>query len=555
MNSSVVPESGVLRPVDLDPALVNSVGLHHSLPTAIADLVDNSLDAGASEVLIRLLLSATAPIGIQVIDNGCGMDDVAVDRAMTYAGTREYRQSDLGHFGVGLKAASLSQADTVLVYSRADESAAVARKLVRSRNGGPPQVGVVSGDEAAARLDDAALVGPEGTGTIIEWRDVRTFPSTGDDDERARWMQGALADIRSHLGLVLHRIVARDTDADSGADNGFGDAGAARSDVGRCGGGNGAEQHSRTVGIRVGTGDLARGEEGTAREVTPIDPFGYRRSGDGAFPEKLEIDLPDGSEPVRAIAHIWPAGSQEPGFKIGGDPGGDHQGFFVYRRNRLIQAGGWGGLWANRPDWALARVALDLTAAADAHVTINPEKSGLELSADLRRGIESAICRPSGLTFTQYLERAAGEDRAGRTRTRHPVAVTEPAGGLPASVLYVYEDAVEMRRDVDSVDIRWLLLPTDRVFMVDVDERELQLNAHYRDVIVGHHSLDPNDAPVVKVLLHLLTEQYLAGAYLGDRAKRKIAAWNAVLLSAVKAQEAAYARQAAVGRHSRESGE
>ena len=47
----------VVRRITLapDPGLVKSLGTNHSLATALADLVDNSVDAQASRVLIRFL--------------------------------------------------------------------------------------------------------------------------------------------------------------------------------------------------------------------------------------------------------------------------------------------------------------------------------------------------------------------------------------------------------------------------------------------------------------------------------------------------------------------
>ncbi|MCE3556315.1 ATP-binding protein [Pseudonocardia sp. RS11V-5] len=44
-----VLERKVLAP---DPGLIKSLGAHHSLESAVADLVDNSVDAGATRVLI-----------------------------------------------------------------------------------------------------------------------------------------------------------------------------------------------------------------------------------------------------------------------------------------------------------------------------------------------------------------------------------------------------------------------------------------------------------------------------------------------------------------------
>ena len=270
--------------------------------------------------------------------------------------------------------------------------------------------------------------------------------------------------------------------------------------------------------------------------MSPIDPFGYPRSGDPNFPQQLDVRLPDHTEPVEAIAHIWPTRSQDPGFKIGGDPGVEHQGFFVYRRKRLLQVGGWCGLWSDRPAWELARIAVDLTESAATHVTINPEKSGIEFSADLRRALEAAVCRPSGLTLRAYLDRAAGEERRSRARPRQPVTIVEPRVGLPATVLDAMHDAMQYHPDQPPVDIRWRLLADDQVFRIDLDHRILELNLRHRTALVGRRSLDPDDAPVVKSLLFLLLQTYFAGSHLGDREKREIAAWQSTLLAALHAQ-------------------
>jgi hypothetical protein len=501
MSALSAPRASSLRPVEMDLALVNSIGLHHSLATAVADLVDNSLDATAGAIRVRFLLDGVAPVALQVIDDGYGMDSLTIDKAMTYAGRRDYHDTDLGHFGVGLKAASLSQANTVLVYSRAYGASAVGRVLVREGDMSPPRVGELSSGDAEQRLAGARFDFAGGTGTIVEWRDVRTFPATTDQGEQVRWLEAAVRDVRNHLGLVLHRLL----DAE------------------------GPQVFVDSQNLR--TGDLS-----AARAVAPIDPFGYRHSGAPGFPAELLLEMPDGSEPVSARAHVWPARSQDPGFKLGGRPGEDAQGFFVYRRNRLLQGGGWCDLWGPRPEWGLARLELDLGPTADAHVTINPEKSGITFSSDLRRALEKATCAGTGLTFTEYLQRAAGEEKRSRQRQRRPIAVVEPRGGLPAGVLDAYENAVEFQSDTSAVDIVWRTLPPDQVFEIDREDDVLALNLRYRKVLVGGPSLDPDDAPVLKTLLHLLLNRYFEGSFMGIKERREIEAWQSLLLAAVTAQ-------------------
>jgi hypothetical protein len=429
------------------------------------------------------------------------MDAQLMDRAMTYAGTREYGAADLGHFGVGLKAASLSQANTVLIYSRMQGAPAVARKLVRAEDGSPPLVGVIDGSFAASRLDAMNIGLPLESGTVIEWRDVRTFPSTADEEELTRWHEGAVREVRDHLGLVLHRILAAE----------------------------GPE-------IAVDAFDLEYGVAGVSRRIDPINPFGYRVSGDVSFPQDLRISMPDGTEPIRATAHIWPPKSQDPGFKLGGQPGVGFQGCFVYRRGRLLQAGGWCGLFKKRPDWELARVEIELTPTAERHVTINPEKSGIEFSADLRRALEKARCLDTGDTLKQYLSAATGERARSRSRAKRGVTVVQPRGGLPSSVNRAYRKSVNFNPDHPGIAIRWRRIPSGEVFRIDTGDGVLELNLAFRKILVGEENTNAVDAPVLKVLFHLLMEHLFDGHHHGPKDKAEIAAWQELLYAAAIAQ-------------------
>jgi len=78
--------------------------LGYSLETALADIVDNSITAGSSN--IKLFASTTPPSPqIAILDDGQGMDSDEILAAMRM-GSRspleERAQSDLGRFGLGL---------------------------------------------------------------------------------------------------------------------------------------------------------------------------------------------------------------------------------------------------------------------------------------------------------------------------------------------------------------------------------------------------------------------------------------------------------------------
>src|SRR4051812_35000228 len=92
-------------------------GLPYDLPGAIADLVDNSLDADAREIDVVLDADWRGPY-VRVADDGVGMTERQLDEAMRYGSARDYDLEDLGHFGLGLKTASLSQCRRLTCASR-----------------------------------------------------------------------------------------------------------------------------------------------------------------------------------------------------------------------------------------------------------------------------------------------------------------------------------------------------------------------------------------------------------------------------------------------------
>ncbi len=115
-----------------DPDVLGAIGLSHKLTSAIADLVDNAVDAEATHISVRFVEVDRRLVSLLVSDDGKGMSDKAIDDAMTVGKRRTYRDQALGHFGMGLKAASFSQADVLTVMSRTSSRRAVGRRWVRS---------------------------------------------------------------------------------------------------------------------------------------------------------------------------------------------------------------------------------------------------------------------------------------------------------------------------------------------------------------------------------------------------------------------------------------
>ena len=94
--------------------------LGYECSTAIADLIDNSIAAQASEVYVDIYgQDGTRPPHIVIADNGHGMDRDELHEAMRFGAFQEYSADELGKYGLGLKTASLSQCRILTVASKA----------------------------------------------------------------------------------------------------------------------------------------------------------------------------------------------------------------------------------------------------------------------------------------------------------------------------------------------------------------------------------------------------------------------------------------------------
>jgi len=88
---------------------------------AVAELVDNSLQAGATSITVSLTVDEEEDgrsIVLTVIDNGSGMDAQTLRTALRFGGSTRFNDRDgLGRYGMGLPNSSLSQAKRVTVHS------------------------------------------------------------------------------------------------------------------------------------------------------------------------------------------------------------------------------------------------------------------------------------------------------------------------------------------------------------------------------------------------------------------------------------------------------
>ena len=88
--------------------------------SAVAEIVDNSLQAGATSVAIVIRQSEDGkyPLEVSIADNGSGMDPFTLRQALRFGGSSRFNTREgMGRYGMGLPNSSLSQARRVSVYT------------------------------------------------------------------------------------------------------------------------------------------------------------------------------------------------------------------------------------------------------------------------------------------------------------------------------------------------------------------------------------------------------------------------------------------------------
>ena len=103
-----------------------------------------------------------------------------IDTAMTVGGKREYSSGDLGRFGLGLKAASFSQARRLTVLTRTVDGPAVGRRWTLEGDLQGFHCDKVPSEFAQQELDRDWRIPFTGSGTVVRWDGVTGFPATSD---------------------------------------------------------------------------------------------------------------------------------------------------------------------------------------------------------------------------------------------------------------------------------------------------------------------------------------------------------------------------------------
>jgi hypothetical protein len=482
------------------PEILDALEQNYPIEASVADLVDNSIDAQASHVLIRIQRRGDRLVSLCVVDNGRGMAEATLDEAMQFARRRKYLSADLGMFGVGLKTASLSQADILTVVSKARGSQASGRQWTKTGiKGRDWQCNIISPGSAARLLGkDWGAASPRPTGTVVRWDRVADF-------ERLRqgidaYVERIVLRIRQHLGLKLHRFL-----------------------------------ENRKVSITIDVHDAVSNESGAPCSVAPMNPFPPKPLvGAPGYPKIFVATIPDFGK-LEMRAHIWKKRAAVDGYKLGGGKVADHQGLYFYRHDRLIQDGGWCGLLAtNEPHMSLARVEIEIPDAMAEYLKVRSNKAGIDAPATFSDFLENARAA-DGTLFREFLDKADEVYRKKGPQQARPML--RPGNGVPSEVREALDKAGARFSRGGALVMAWGRLQGAHFFELDQDKRSVTLNLRYRKMLLRGAHGGKTDLPLVRTLLFLLVEATVAGDRIGKTEKQRLRAIRVALTAALKSEQ------------------
>ncbi len=327
------------------PSLIESMrSLGYSFEAAIADLIDNSISAHATQIDIKL--SPESNPYIIIFDNGDGMTCQEIEDAMRYGSKNplEAREkTDLGRFGLGLKSASLSQCRKLVVVSKKqneiygyswDLDYVIKKKY---------WVLIGYSKEEIKEFPQIELLDTVESGTYILLQNFDRIQESTDN--LLKTLRKNMDDTINHISLVFHRFLED--------------------------------------GVTICVNNAV---------IDPKDPF--LRSNKGTqFKREQKLIINDSTIKLKPfiLPHISKLSINDL-IKVGGKERlKNEQGFYVYRNRRLIIWGTWFRLERKDELSKLARVMVDIPNDLDYMWNIDIKKSSANLPDIIKKNLYNCI--------------------------------------------------------------------------------------------------------------------------------------------------------------------
>ena len=347
----------------------------YSIETAIADIVDNSVSAGAKNIWIDFEWKG-AETWLAIKDDGSGMNNDELIQAMR-PGSRNPNESrgakDLGRFGLGLKTASFSQCRQLSVISKKMGEIPVYWTWDLDFVN---QSGKWDLIKYLPSVDFEDQVKKLRSGTIVIWNDIDRLVKHFSPDDKAALDKFLVVMelIKKHVAMVFHRFI---------------------------------EAGKVKIWFQQ-------------RIVEAWDPFLIGHPATQKFPEE-----PMSSAKVKVRGFVLPHKSKlsEEEFRQAEGPKGwtEQQGFYIYRNERLLVAGDWLGMFRKEEHYKLTRILIDLPNSLDAEWQIDIKKSVARPPLVLRDQLKAYASKVRSHSTEVYRHRGKVLQRKYSAVQYHPV--------------------------------------------------------------------------------------------------------------------------------------
>jgi hypothetical protein len=360
----------------------------YDFETALADIIDNSIDAGASNIDIGIEMDVEGDVLVTVADDGCGMDKETLLNAMTYgAVNHEKAASRLGKFGLGLKTASTAFCRRLSVVTRSSAGGAALKATwdldhVSKVNEWEILIDAASKEESD-RLDRTAH---GNAGTLVLWekvdRLIQDYQNPGGAHAR-KAVTKVREQFSAHAAMVYQRFL--DT----------------------------SDSRARNIAMSL-----------NGNPIGPWDPFCKSApETELVAEEEMPVEVDDSTEATFTIrAYILPRREQFGSEAKARDArlSNEMQGIYVYRENRLIHRHDWLGMFSKEPHLTLLRVEFSFDHKLDSAFHVDIKKSRILLNDELFNWIKDKfIPAPRNAANERY--------RTGERKKAHDKALTAHA--------------------------------------------------------------------------------------------------------------------------------
>lgn len=348
--------------------LLNSLrNLRYDFPKAVADVIDNSIQSGATRIDLTMEFEGTNS-WLRIIDNGSGMSGDELTEALRLGTKRNYKNNELGKFGMGLKTASLSQCRRLTVASRSSKyNSHIGIRcldLDEIEKSDSWEILDIPADAGDSRLFESIK---NGSGTVVLWElldKIMNYKIPSGAAASRRFYQMA-KELEDHLAMVFHRFLS-------------------------------GESTRAQIEITL-----------NGRRIQPWDPF--------AMSERTTLRLDKGILDVQGPNEVYTMeyssfvlpnqeffSSRESFDYYGRGKWNELQGFYIYREDRLIQYGGWNNLRTPEEHTKFARIGLYFKSDSDNAIDLDIRKSNIDLPQNLKDALKPIVSKVTSVANKLY---------------------------------------------------------------------------------------------------------------------------------------------------------